>query len=77
MAGREPPRFSTPDWLLKGLAPIGGLIGSALGGSEPNVAETIRASIGVTYWVSSEKAKLELGYAPRDLEAGLRTLLPE
>jgi hypothetical protein len=29
----------------------------------------------VTYWASSEKAKRELGYAPRDLEAGLRTLL--
>jgi nucleoside-diphosphate-sugar epimerase len=40
------------------------------------VAETIRASVGVTYWVSSEKAKRELGYAPRDLEAGLRTMLP-
>jgi nucleoside-diphosphate-sugar epimerase len=76
LAGQPPPRFSTPDWLLKGLAPIGGLIGSALGGSEPNVAETIRASVGVTYWVSSEKAKRELGYAPRDLDAGLRTMLP-
>jgi nucleoside-diphosphate-sugar epimerase len=76
LAGQPPPRLSAPDWLLKGLAPIGGLIGSALGGSEPNVAETIRASVGVTYWVSSEKAKGELGYAPRDLDAGLRTMLP-
>jgi nucleoside-diphosphate-sugar epimerase len=76
LAGQKPPGLSAPDWLLKGLAPIGGLIGPALGGSEPNVAETIRASIGVTYWVSSEKAKRELGYAPRDLESGLRTMLP-
>ncbi len=44
-------------------------------GAEPNLAETIRSSDGVTYWASSEKAKRELGYAPRDLEAGLRTLL--
>jgi hypothetical protein len=35
----------------------------------------IRASNGVTYWASSEKAKRDLGYQPRDLESGLRTLL--
>jgi nucleoside-diphosphate-sugar epimerase len=79
VAGRQPPRFTTPSWMLQAMVPVstlfGPLIGQALG-SEPNLAETIRASDGVTYWASSEKAKRELGYAPRDLEAGLRTLLP-
>ena len=74
LAGTEPPKVSTPSWLLRGLAPLGALIGPVLGG-DPNIGETIRASVGVTYWASSEKAKRELGYAPRELEAGLRTLL--
>lgn len=73
LAGTEPPKVSTPSWLLRGLAPLGSLLGPALG--EANLSETIRASAGVTYWASSSKAQRELGYAPRDLEAGLRTLL--
>lgn len=74
IAGREPPRLTIPSWMLQAIAPFGGLIGPAFG-VEPNLAETIRASDGVTYWASSDKAKLELGYSPRDLDAGLRTLL--
>jgi len=34
-----------------------------------------RASDGVTYWATDAKARVELDYAPQDLEAGLRTLL--
>jgi nucleoside-diphosphate-sugar epimerase len=75
VAGKAPPRWSTPSWLLKAMGAASALIGPVLRGY-PNVAEAIRASAGVTYWVSSEKAKRELGYAPRDLEAGLRTLVP-
>ncbi len=73
LAGQEPPRFTTPSWLMQAIAPLGSLIGPALG--EANLGEVIRASDGVTYWASSEKAKRELGYASRDLHAGLRTLL--
>jgi nucleoside-diphosphate-sugar epimerase len=75
IAGEQPPRVSTPGWLVRAIAPVGGLIGQAVGAAEPNVVETIRSSIGVTYWVSSEKARRELGYAPRDLDTGLLTLL--
>ncbi|HEY7737493.1 MAG TPA: NAD-dependent epimerase/dehydratase family protein, partial [Candidatus Limnocylindria bacterium] len=74
VAGRQPPQLTAPSWMLRGLAPLGSLLGPVLGG-EPNLGETIRASVGVTYWASSEKAKRDLGYAPRDLETGLRTLL--
>ncbi len=74
LAGQKPPSFTTPSWAMKAMAPLGALIGPAVGSQ--NLAEVIRSSDGVTYWVSSEKAKRELGYAPRDLEAGLRTLLP-
>jgi len=33
--------------------------------------ELVSASAGVTYWASDAKSRRELGYAPRDLEAGL------
>jgi dihydroflavonol-4-reductase len=75
IAGREPPKLTTPSWMLQAIAPLAGFIRPALGGAESNLAETIRASDGVTYWASSEKAKRDIGYQPRDLEAGLRTLL--
>lgn len=75
LGGHDPPRLTTPSWMLKAIAPLGALIGPILSGSEPNLGEAIRASDGVTYWASSEKAKRELGYGPRDLESGLRTLL--
>ena len=35
----------------------------------------IRASDGVTYWASCDKARRELGYAPRPLAQGLQDLL--
>jgi hypothetical protein len=43
-------------------------------GTGPNLRELIAAADGVTYWASDEKARRELGYAPRPLEEGLRTL---
>lgn len=75
LAGRRSPRLTVPSWLLRGIAPVGGLIGSFAGGA-PNFGEVVKASAGVTYWFSDAKARVELGYAPRDLDAGLRTLLP-
>jgi dihydroflavonol-4-reductase len=75
LAGRRPPRLTVPSWLLRGTAPIGGFIGSVVGRA-PNLGEMVRASSGVTYWFSDARARVELGYAPRDLETGLRTLLP-
>ncbi|HET9498384.1 MAG TPA: NAD-dependent epimerase/dehydratase family protein [Candidatus Limnocylindria bacterium] len=75
LGGHDPPRLTTPAWMLKAIARFGALIGPILSESEPNLGEAIRASDGVTYWASSAKAQRELGYAPRDLEAGLRTLL--
>jgi len=59
---------------LGALAPLSAVIGPLLG-DDPNLAETIRASNGVTYWATDAKARRDLDYAPRDLESGLRTLL--
>jgi nucleoside-diphosphate-sugar epimerase len=80
IAGRQPPRLTTPSWMLQAMVPVSALLGPLFGpalGTEPNLAEIVRSSDGVTFWASSEKAKRELGYAPRDLEAGLSTLMPE
>ena len=44
-------------------------------GVAPNLAEVIRAAAGVTYWATDAKAAAELGYAPRDLDSGLRSLV--
>ena len=41
-------------------------------GVGPNLRELISASDGVTYWATDAKARRDLGYAPRDLDTGLR-----
>jgi nucleoside-diphosphate-sugar epimerase len=73
-SGRRPPRMTVPPWLVKATIPIGPLVGKALG-TGPNLAEMIRSADGVTYWATDEKARRELGYAPRDLETGIRQTL--
>jgi dihydroflavonol-4-reductase len=70
-SGRRPPRMTVPPWLVKAGIPFGPLVGKALG-TGPNLAEMIRSADGVTYWATDEKARRELGYAPRDLETGIR-----
>jgi nucleoside-diphosphate-sugar epimerase len=62
--GRQPPRLRIPTGLLRTMAPLGRLIG------QPNLREVISASDGVTYLASAAKATRELGFRPRDLEAG-------
>jgi dihydroflavonol-4-reductase len=72
-AGKAPPRITVPSWLLRTAAAGAGVLGPLLGG-RTNLAELITAADGVTYWASDAKARRELGYAPRDLETGLRSL---
>ena len=74
IAGRRPPRLTMPAALIKASAPFGRVLGPALG-FPPNLGELIRASDGVTYWARDDKARRELGYAPRDLDTGLRQTL--
>jgi nucleoside-diphosphate-sugar epimerase len=66
LGGRRPPALHIPTGLLRVMAPLGGIIG------QPNLAEVISASAGVTYWASSAKAEAEFGFAPRPIEDGLR-----
>jgi dihydroflavonol-4-reductase len=70
-AGRRPPRLTMPTWAIRLSGPLGRTpLGPALG-VPPNVAELISATDGVTYWARDDKARSELGYAPRDLAAGM------
>jgi dihydroflavonol-4-reductase len=66
LGGHRPPVLHIPTGLLRVMAPFGGLIG------QPNLAEVISASAGVTYLASSDRAVAELGFAPRPIEDGLR-----
>ncbi len=75
IAGRKPPRFTMPGFVLKASAPFGPLVGPLLG-FPPNLRELIASSDGVTYWATDAKARRELGFAPRDLDTGLRDTLP-
>jgi dihydroflavonol-4-reductase len=71
VGGHAPPRITVPIGLLRMVARLGP-VGSRLFGQPANFAEVVSAADGVTYWASSAKASLKLGYAPRDLEAGIR-----
>jgi dihydroflavonol-4-reductase len=71
LGGKALPSLTIPTGLLRLVAPTAPFFGPPLG-LPPNLSEVIRASDGVTYWASDAKARAELGYAPVDLETGLR-----
>ena len=74
LTGHKRARWKVPAAMMRAAAPLGSVVGP-LTGTGANLRETIRASDDVTYWASSDKAKRELGYAPRSLDDGLRDLL--
>ena len=73
VAERRPPRWTVPTALLRAVAPLVDGIGR-LTGRGPNLRETIRTGDGVTFWATSDRARRELGWEPRPLDAGLREL---
>jgi nucleoside-diphosphate-sugar epimerase len=74
LSGRRKPLFNMPSILIKASAPLGPVIGPLMG-FPPNLRELIRVSDNVTYWARDDKARRELGFAPRDLETGLKDTL--
>jgi dihydroflavonol-4-reductase len=74
ISGRKAPKRELPVAAMKMAIPIGPLVGKAMG-FPPNLRELIRTSDGVTFWATDEKARRELGYAPRDMDTGLRQTL--
>ncbi len=73
LEGKRLPRH-LPTVFVKAAAPFGPLIGKVFG-LPPNMKEMIKAGEGVTYWATDAKARRDLGYAPRDLETGLKQTL--
>jgi dihydroflavonol-4-reductase len=71
LAGRKPPRAVLPTAMMKLAIPVGPVVGKLMG-FPPNLRELIRTSDGVTVWMSAGKARSELGFVPRTLDAGLR-----
>jgi len=61
ITGRRLPRLRLPYALLQ----LGGLV-------RPGLREVVTSSKGVTFWATDARARSELGYASRGLEAGLR-----
>jgi nucleoside-diphosphate-sugar epimerase len=71
IGGQKPPRMKVPPLVLKAMIPVGRFVGPPMG-LPPNFSEMISAAHNVTYWAKDDKARRELGYAPRDLDSGLR-----
>jgi len=61
VTGRSRPRLRLPYALLQ----LGALV-------RPGLREVVTSTKGVTFWTSDARAKSELGYTSRALEAGLR-----
>jgi len=74
LSGRKPPRFTVPAAMIKMSIPLAPLI-TRLMRLPPNLRELITAADGVTYWATDRKARTDLGYAPLDLETGMRQTL--
>jgi nucleoside-diphosphate-sugar epimerase len=71
IGGEKPPRMTVPPLMLKAMIPVGRWVGPMMN-LPPNFSEMISAAHNVTYLARDDKARQELGYSPRDLDAGLR-----
>jgi dihydroflavonol-4-reductase len=74
LSGRKPPRVTMPAALMKMAIPVGPVVGKLMG-FPPNLGELIKTSDGVTFWMTDQKARDELGFKTRDLDTGLRQTL--
>ncbi|MCB9455612.1 MAG: NAD-dependent epimerase/dehydratase family protein [Anaerolineaceae bacterium] len=75
ITGIPAPRLKAPAAMLKASAALMGVIGNLVEVPATYTAEGLRVSAGVTYLGDNSKAKRELGYNPRSLEAGLPEIL--
>jgi dihydroflavonol-4-reductase len=75
VSGRRAPRAWLPDWLVRRAAPFARLAAPLAGLSSSLVREGMAMADQVHWAFSSEKARKELGWAPRPLEEGLRSVV--
>jgi dihydroflavonol-4-reductase len=71
--GKKVPKRTLPEGVMKLGIPFGPVIGK-LTGLPPNMRELLR-NASATFYATDEKARRELGYAPRDLDIGLTETL--
>jgi dihydroflavonol-4-reductase len=74
LSGRKPPKVTMPAAMMKMAIPVGPVVGKLMG-FPPNLGELIKTSDGVTFWMTDQKARDELGFKTRDLDTGLRQTL--
>jgi nucleoside-diphosphate-sugar epimerase len=70
---KKVPKRTLPEGVMKLGIPFGPVIGK-LTGLPPNMRELLR-NASATFYATDEKARRELGYAPRDLDIGLTETL--
>jgi len=75
ITGIPAPRIRVPPGMMRLNAALAGAVEGFVPLPEAYTAEGLRASAGVTYLGDNAKARRELGYAPRPIEAGLRETL--
>ena len=73
-SGKKAPKRAMPTRMLKLMTPLGPVVGKIMG-QPPNLRELISSADGVTFWAKQDKAVSELGFAPRDLNTGVRDML--
>ncbi len=74
VSDKKAPKRAMPTGMLKLMTPLGPLVGKIMG-QPPNLRELISSADGVTFWAKQDKAVAQLGFAPRDLETGIRETL--
>lgn len=70
LCGLTPPRFNAPIWLVKSVAPVAELW-SKIRKTTPTLTPYALKTLFSNSNISSEKARRELGYAPRPISATL------
>ena len=71
VTGIKAPRIHPGPAMMRAMAAMMGVVGAVVPLPASYTAESLRVSAGVTYIGDNAKAKRELGYDPRTLEAGL------
>jgi nucleoside-diphosphate-sugar epimerase len=74
-SGRSAPLAAIPPPILKGAARFMRVVEAVLTPPTALSSETLRVLAGTTYLGASDKARRELGFAPRPLHEGLRHLV--
>jgi nucleoside-diphosphate-sugar epimerase len=75
ITGIPPPKLEVPSRTLRRLTPLMAALERIAPVPEQYSAEYLRVA-AATYLATSEKARRELGFAPRSLEEGFREVLP-